>query len=339
MIAPDTAPPPGLLGRIFEVAAPALDGAPAVGILRDSWLRDGLRMTAILFDPASGRPRAVARADRGRRHTALRREWSNLERLRRDGPPPDVVVPRPLAYRDYEDVSILVQSVVPGRHPAHPRTPSAAARLAARLSGALLRLHRHLGVRRERLTDALAERLLFEPLARYRTEFEPTALEEGTLARLEDRLRELAGAEIPLVLEHGDLCLANILLDGDRFGFIDWQQPLARALPAGDLFHLCADLCCALCPYGVTPAEAAFARDAEPAPAFRRVLAEYADALGLPRSLLAPLCDLYWLDYTFGARRHHPTSADPRAWSLLGGDGRARWLAMDPRSRWAEVGA
>jgi hypothetical protein len=58
---------------------------------------------------------------------------------------------------------------------------------------------------------------------------------------LRERAAELEGADVPLCPAHGDLTMANVLLDGDVIGVVDWETASAEALPFVDLPYALAD--------------------------------------------------------------------------------------------------
>jgi aminoglycoside phosphotransferase len=80
------------------------------------------------------------------------------------------------------------------------------------------------------------ERLVVHPLRDFAARFSPDGEEAELVDRTLDAVGPLAGASLPLVLEHGDLSDPNILIDGERVGVVDWEIAEQRGLPGHDLF-------------------------------------------------------------------------------------------------------
>jgi aminoglycoside phosphotransferase len=60
---------------------------------------------------------------------------------------------------------------------------------------------------------------------------------EDLLAEIQDRARELEGCRIPIAGAHGDLAIANVLVDGNRVsGVVDWELGATGAPPFGDIY-------------------------------------------------------------------------------------------------------
>ncbi len=125
-------------------------------------------------------------------------------------------------------------------------------------------------------------------------------------ALVAETLKGLAALRTPMtfaVFEHGDLAHPNVILTAqDRIGAVDWEKSNPRGLPAHDLIFFLSYVAFAqrraLRPQERVVAfhEAFIGRDAWAA----RVLARFADRVGLDRSLLTPLVLACWSRHVAG---------------------------------------
>jgi hypothetical protein len=89
-------------------------------------------------------------------------------------------------------------------------------------------------VRRERWDAAALRQWLHEPLSRYASTLGASPAEERLFDSLRTLGRELVGRPLPVVWSHPDLTPANVHLDGERVGVVDWSGTEGR-LPLCDL--------------------------------------------------------------------------------------------------------
>jgi hypothetical protein len=101
----------------------------------------------------------------------------------------------------------------------------------------LIRFHRATEVRRAPLSDDLRRALVDDPLRAYATELGTTPEEAVLFSHARAAAAALSGVELPLVCQHRDFAVWNVLREHDRIGVLDWEG--ARDGPAlGDALHL-----------------------------------------------------------------------------------------------------
>jgi aminoglycoside phosphotransferase (APT) family kinase protein len=157
------------------------------------------------------------------------------------------LVPRAVAWGDYEGVPYYVETALPGigagdlvRRQAEPATmKQEAARLIRQL---------HLGTMQRRVVDdAQFARLAGDDLAllsQLAERWPEAALLRQKLAQLEAQLRsQIYGHDLPFSWAHGDFWPGNLLLRPDNGaigGIVDWDRASADQIPLHDLLHLLA---------------------------------------------------------------------------------------------------
>ncbi len=130
--------------------------------------------------------------------------------------------------------------------------------------------------------------------------------EKSLLDRTRELVALLSSANIPLVLEHGDLSHPNVMV-GPRgaVSVIDWELAELRGLPASDLFFFLAYVARAIrrtrseTETLAAMDQAFFMRGSWTRPYVGR----YADALGLPKEILGPLFVASWVRQVAGLVR------------------------------------
>jgi aminoglycoside phosphotransferase len=286
-------------------AVPGLARPASSGL--DFLLRDGgagPRDTAQAIVFSGGVPIAVAKVARGTTgRAALHRERSRLVMLEatlltcRAG-----AVPRPLAWHEEGEFTVLVESHVPGVR-LKDLPAGTVERQEQRLDAVLDWLADFTvaaGVERVRAKDVASR--IEDALAAYRAGFELSASEDHFLGTLVTRLGEALGPDAPLVAAHGDFSDANILVAGSAVAVIDWDEPGDRALPGADLFHLLVSL---VATRSGLRDRAGFERgfhDAFLAPSdtsrrFHRAWERYRQPLGLPAQAGLPLFAAAWVEF------------------------------------------
>ena len=118
--------------------------------------------------------------------------------------------------------------------------------------------------------------------------------------------------ESPTVLEHGDVGLEHVIVDGHSFVVIDWERAQKGVLPFADIAHFLARALPLVDGEVDDPAygsEGAFARlfrgESESAPLLFRWLGQACEAWALPREAVGPLLSVVWLRLAeVGIRRY-----------------------------------
>ncbi|MEW6003089.1 MAG: phosphotransferase, partial [Nitrospirota bacterium] len=153
--------------------------------------------------------------------------------------------------------------------------------------------------RRYKVDNALFDRLFLSYLKSFRDLLNKTVLNGS--ASLDTYLRKkLYGEEIPLVLQHGDLKLENILLDPETAainGIIDWDLAELNGLPLLDIFHLLASRRRVLERRGLEDIITDIIIPLNFSNWEKEVFQKYMETLGIERRLLAPFAVLYWLHH------------------------------------------
>jgi len=166
----------------------------------------------------------------------LDREVTNLHVTNRARAEDDASIPRVVAYEDFHQHRLLIETAVPGR----PMSPAVVRRQPELCTEApitwLLNLHLATATRSAK-HDEWFERLVENPLNQLKKML-PLSAEEG---RLIDQtiamMNPFRDGDLPLVMEHGDFSSPNILQDENgRAGVVDWELAEPQGLPAADLF-------------------------------------------------------------------------------------------------------
>jgi hypothetical protein len=209
-------------------------------------------------------------------------------------------IPRPLGFLDDGSYTVLTETHLPGRRikDLDPGVLAAAPEIVDRVVDWLIDFTLATGVRRVE-TDSVRLRLA-DSIACYAETFETDPAEERLLGELADRVRDVLGPAVPLVAAHGDFCDANILVDGDRIGVVDWGEAAGEALPGADLFHFFCSLVATKHGLGrrrpfVRAFSEGFFSKTPSAALFRRGWTRYRRRLGLPEGAGLPLFAVAWV--------------------------------------------
>ncbi len=228
----------------------------------------------------------------------LAREAAVLTAVHEAWPDISKTVPRIVAFEE-GDRPVLVETALPGRL----LTPAMFRREPTRYVDAVVAwLIGLAATRRNGIEPGWYERLLERPLENVAESLPLPADEVDLVKRTLELVEPLREAEIPEVVEHGDLSYPNLIWTGEnRVGVVDWELAEEHGLALQDLasFH-----------------DAFFARGGW---ARARVEA-YARELALERELLTPLFVACWarsvarLVDRIGGEEAAPMSEEAVAW-------------------------
>ncbi|MDZ7360041.1 MAG: aminoglycoside phosphotransferase family protein [candidate division KSB1 bacterium] len=232
----------------------------------------------------------------------LDREAENLHLANRARAEDDTSIPRVIAYEDFHQHRLLIETAVPGR----PMSP-AIVRMQPELCTEapitwLLNLHLATATRSARHDDWF-ERLVENPLKQFKKML-PLFAEEGCLVdQTLALMHPFRDSDVPLVMEHGDFSSPNILQDeSGRAGVVDWELAEPQGLPAADLFFFLTYIAFAKqnarknADYLKAFQQAFFGPQAWALP----YVARYRERLNLAPEMLAPLFIATWGRYVAG---------------------------------------
>lgn len=162
----------------------------------------------------------------------IAREAAILDVLREACPGARGTVPRVIAF-ETGDQPILVETALAGPLVTPATLRAAPFRYVDAVVGWLLTVS---AARRDGDGQASYDRLLEEPLRLLEDLLPPPGVESELVARTLELTEPIREADVPCVLEHGDLSHPNLIwLDGDRVGVVDWELGEEQGLPLHDL--------------------------------------------------------------------------------------------------------
>jgi aminoglycoside phosphotransferase len=167
----------------------------------------------------------------------LDREVANLHLANHARAEEDKSIPRVLAYEDYHEHRLLIETAVPGR----PMSPAIVRRqpelcIKPALSW-LFDLQQATVSSTPRDERDWFERLVEQPLQQFKALLPQSAEEASLVDQTLALMRPFHDHDMPLVMEHGDFSSPNILQDENgRVGVVDWELAEPKGLPAADLF-------------------------------------------------------------------------------------------------------
>jgi aminoglycoside phosphotransferase (APT) family kinase protein len=228
----------------------------------------------------------------------LEREAAALRVLseRREGL---ATAPRVVAFEKYDRRLILLETWLTG-------SPVNAATIRRRTERSLTEVFEWLqeiavgGDTGPRPPAAWYRRLLEEPLLRFASLFPSDGDEARLVEQTLELLAPLSVAEIPLVIEHGDLNPPNLirLADG-RLGIVDWEAAEPEGLPFLDLFFFLSFVTFSLHEARTIPEHiAALDEDFATRRRWEAPVVDYALQLGVDRALIPALFVACWARYT-----------------------------------------
>jgi len=255
------------------------------------------------------------------------REAERLQQIQARRPGGFESIPRLVTFEAFGDRMILLETAMRGR--AMDRTM--VRRNAPRCCEAVLSWLIDVQIA-TRLTPDPGGNEIRRPIERDLLEVQATfPAEKDLLERTRQLVMPLLGANVPLVLEHGDLSHPNLLVDPKgEVSVVDWELAQLHGLPASDLFFFLAYVATAL-EGARSSREALVALDR----AFftrrnwaRTYVRRYAHALGLSRDALTPLLIACWVRQVASLARRVANGGED---SRMPGRGITDWLREDWR--------
>ena len=166
--------------------------------------------------------------------SVLKREFKNLSYVHQRCPD---CVPRPLELWLQDDFSTLWMKGVPGRHGrsrgSYPPAPETV-RLMADL---LASVHRKLRINLGEPTPLRYAKVVVEPLQSL-LQFGPSDAIQIGCKELMQRISPALFYQLPVIPQHGDMHIGNVLRHGKQRYIVDWQSFGTIDLPFYDLFTL-----------------------------------------------------------------------------------------------------
>ncbi|MFC2173045.1 aminoglycoside phosphotransferase family protein [Acidobacteriota bacterium] len=204
----------------------------------------------LLFEKEKPEPTLFAKiADGPGLEPILLKEQENLEWLRTALPGHlRELIPQPLWQGCFNGCCVTVRSVLEGETlknapPARYFSKKAAHDTFESLSRWLLEFYAASGkVKKSQDHPDLWQQV--ETEQRYLDTFLLSDTEERVVKEAWSRVKDALAQGLLLVPRHWDLCAANVIVNGGRFGIIDWEMPLEPELPLFDLFYFCSSTRC-----------------------------------------------------------------------------------------------
>ena len=232
-------------------------------------------------------------------HHRLDLEAANLRKLHATKTGGYDSIPRVVAYEDWKNYRLLVETMVKGRI---MRPPLVRKNTEGCIQGALNWLNE---IGRKTAVCSYKVENWFRDLAENRLDafaqnFPMNPDEKKLLAKTRELIEPLRHAKIPLVFEHGDFSSPNILLeDTGKLGVVDWELAETHGLPAADFIFFLT--------YIAFSKEKAL-QQRQQLSAFQNAflhqdawaipyLQKYCEKLDVPQKFLKPLFILSWARY------------------------------------------
>jgi len=264
-----------LMSRAAEWGLPS--GGDWKCLFHNSYDPPPLRFKILWFHGKDRFPLVVTKV--GREESAFVREFEGLKKVH---PLAQSCVPRPLCLEKTDEFWMLWMGGVPGlRIP--PRASYAAPVLQATVD-MLVSIHGGLARPAAEASADRHHRMVERPLA--------ALMEWGPSAEVRAGCRAIAGTastewlrQLPVIQQHGDLFLDNVIRDRDRYYMVDWETFGAIDLPFYDLLTLIISL---LRASGETPESL----DPDLVRQVPLLIERYTRRLGLPATLVSQLIPL-----------------------------------------------
>jgi len=315
--------PPALVAAAAELGVPS----------EASWFLtfgqgDSLSRNAFQLFPAGvGRPAWVLKFARVAGYSErFENDERGLELAQRAGGEIAERVPRLVGRFALDGVHASVETAAAGRRLrdllATPADRAAKLRLIDRIAGWILELGRRTEAPPE---AAAAERRRLQDVV------VPAWRDLGVRGELVDAVPPL-----PSVLQHDDLGSWNVVVDGEEFAVVDWENAREHGFPLWDLLYFLADALVVL-DGGSRPEELPrrvtdlFAGDSPSSPRLFSWTRRACESTGIPAAAVAPLAALSWLSHSHSFGAHDAdlaafTPGDPPRTHGIEGIARA-WMA------------
>jgi hypothetical protein len=120
--------------------------------------------------------------------------------------------------------------------------------------------------------------------------------------------------ELPAVLQHNDVGSWNVVVGGDAFTVLDWEEAVRHGLPLWDLFYFLVDATAHLdgAPDRAEHFEQLFLGEAPSSGLLFRWTRTMVDALELPHDSAGPIATLCWLHHGLADEHRAAGASDPR---------------------------
>ncbi len=259
---------------------------------------------------------------------SLEKETSSLRAIQASRPQGFASIPRVLAFEPFLGRKMLIETALVGKvmNPAIVREDSEGC--CQVILNWLVELH--IATRHSPLEDPdWFNRLIERPFQAFMGLFPSTPEENKLLERTWDLVSPLQKADLPIVIEHGDLSSPNILLlQTGEPGVVDWELADLHGLPACDLFFFLTYVAFARAnantnsQHLIAYQQAFFGKNAWARP----IITTYTQQLNIDPVWLIPLFILCWLRYMTGLliridyARPSPERIDPQT---------AEWLRQN----------
>ncbi len=245
----------------------------------------------------------------GDRARALRREAHNIEAMGDSARLAGAAVPVTQGLHELQSATVLVENRLKGPSVAHilERHPSRGEKLIGRIGAWLLNWHAMTATARP-IAEKHVQSWFEHPVSRLR---ELGAIEAEHAESMLALGRRAIGRTLPLVSAHRDLTGANILIDGERIGVLDWEEAALEQLPLTDFFYAATDL--AMTAHRLERSAAftqAFTRDGRYSAATAAVVEQTASTLELEPWALTLALHACWLHHACNEASREPRDPD-----------------------------
>jgi aminoglycoside phosphotransferase len=235
-------------------------------------------------------------------HSRLDREVTNLQAANHNRAENDFSIPRVVAYEDFHQHRLLIETAVPGRTMS-PAVVRQQPELCKKVTITWLTdLQLATMTRGDKRTDWF-ERLIEKPLLQLKKILPEADEATGLIDETVMITKLLHNHDLPLVLSHEDFSPPNILqTENGNIGVVDWELAEPEGLPASDLFFFLTYIAFARngarknAEYVKAFQQAFFGANAWTNPDIQR----YRERFNLSREMLAPLFVATWARYVAG---------------------------------------
>ncbi len=169
-------------------------------------------------------------------HSRLDREVANLNAANRKRAENDFSIPHVVAYEDYHQHRLLIETAVPGRTMS-PAVVRRQPELCLETTIAWLTNLQLTTMTRSAKDNNWFARLIEEPFLRFKKILPETDEAVRLIDETVAMMKPFRNYDLPFVMSHEDFSPPNILqADNGRIGVVDWELAEPQGLPASDLF-------------------------------------------------------------------------------------------------------